>query len=340
MDCTIQKPFFLPLIPASIMQLFLSEHTDPAFNLALEEILLKQKQGEYIVIYRNDLSVISGKHQNIIAETDPLYCYEAGIPLYRRMSGGGTVVHDPGNINFSFVLQGSPGHQVNFPKYTEPVIHFLRNIGLNAIFGGHNDIRIGNRKVSGNAEHVFKDRVLHHGTLLFESDIPRIKRCLTLTGANFRSNSVSSVPAQVANISDLISARFTIDEFILAMTNSLMSSFNNVRQEHIPENIEKESFLLAEKKYRTKDWVYGYAPAYSMSKKGVFQTGYAELNLNVKGGRILDSELIVRRNGGGVFKESGRLIGEWHIPSNISYLLDLYSEDSALSKEEMRNLLF
>lgn len=141
--------------------------TDPFFNISADEYLLKHSKEEFLVLSINSSSVIIGKHQSPHIETDTEFISENNIPVIRRISGGGTVFHDPGNLNFSFILNSTPAHQVDFRKYTEPVIRFLATIGVEAMFAGKNDLRVNDLKISGNAEHVYRERVLHHGTLLF-----------------------------------------------------------------------------------------------------------------------------------------------------------------------------
>ena len=146
------------------------ESTDPYFNLAVDEYLLKNRKEDFLILGINDTSVIIGKHQVAHRESATKFVTQNNIPVIRRISGGGTVYHDNGNLNFSFILKSEQGKQVDFRKYTLPVISFLASLGVDAKFEGKNDLKVNGLKISGNAEHVYHDRVLHHGTLLFNSD--------------------------------------------------------------------------------------------------------------------------------------------------------------------------
>ena len=145
--------------------------TDPYFNLAAEEYLLKSKNEDYFMLWRNEPSIVVGKHQNALAEIDLLYAREKGFKVARRISGGGTVFHDLGNLNFSFISNGEEGKLINYRKYATPIVEVLGMLGIEATFSKRDDILIEGMKISGNASHVYKQRVLHHGTLLFSSDL-------------------------------------------------------------------------------------------------------------------------------------------------------------------------
>ncbi len=148
--------------------------TDPFFNLAVEEYLLRNRTEDFLVLGINDPSVIIGKHQVAHREADTKFVMENNIPVIRRISGGGTVYHDFGNVNFSFILNSARGTQVDFRKYTLPVIEFLASLKVNAELEGKNDLKVNGLKISGNAEHVYRERVLHHGTLLFNADLGKL----------------------------------------------------------------------------------------------------------------------------------------------------------------------
>jgi lipoate-protein ligase A len=149
----------------------ITESDDPSFNLAVEELLLKNRNNEYLILGINKPSVIIGKHQSAHREINTRFVTENNIPVIRRISGGGTVFHDKGNLNFTFIRQSEAGKQIDFRKYTKPVIDFLYSLGVEAKFEGKNDLKTDGLKISGNAEHVHRNRVLHHGTLLFSTSL-------------------------------------------------------------------------------------------------------------------------------------------------------------------------
>ena len=180
------------------------ETHDPFFNLALEEVLLKSRQEDYLILYINDPSVIIGKHQAAHREVNTKFITENKIPVIRRISGGGTVFHDRGNLNFTFIRQSEEGKQIDFRKYTKPVIDFLVSLGIDARFEGKNDIKVDGLKISGNAEHVYRNRVLHHGTLLFSSSIHMLKNSIRSDKSCYTTRAVDSNPASVMNLNEKI----------------------------------------------------------------------------------------------------------------------------------------
>ena len=160
------------------MQCLISTNRDIYFNLALEEYLLMHEVDDYFVLWQSEPAVVVGKHQNTLAEINYRFVSEKNIRVARRLSGGGTVYHDQGNLNFTYIANGEPGKLVDFKRFIEPVIHFLGTLGIDAQQGLKNEILVRGKKISGNAEHVYKNRVLHHGTLLFHSDLHLLRECL------------------------------------------------------------------------------------------------------------------------------------------------------------------
>lgn len=233
-------------------------------NLALEEYLLKNYSEDYIILYRNEPSLIVGKHQNSMAEINYLNAYEKNIPVYRRISGGGTVYQDLGNLNFSFIHNVEGQNMVDFKKYTTPVLDFLKSLNLNVSLGKRNELMIGDQKISGNAEHVYRNRVLHHGTLLFESDLNELNELLKVDILLYRDRSKKSVRSVVSNIKDYLN-NIEIEEFISKISkflrNYLIASEFNISADTLQE-IE----TLANEKYRTWEWNFGYNPAYVFEK--------------------------------------------------------------------------
>jgi len=170
----------------------LSRSRNVFFNLAVEEYLLKQKTDDVFMLWQSGISVVVGKHQNTYAEINHAYIREHQIPVVRRLSGGGAVFHGPGNLNFTFIQNGEPGKMVNFRKFVTPVIEYLKTLGLSAEIGTQNEILIGGVKISGNAEHIFKKRVLHHGTLLFNVDLSMLKEAIKVVPERYIGKAVQS----------------------------------------------------------------------------------------------------------------------------------------------------
>ncbi|MCU0462082.1 MAG: lipoate--protein ligase family protein, partial [Bacteroidales bacterium] len=190
--------------------------TDPCFNLAVDEYLLKNRKEDFFILSVNTPSVIIGKHQVAHREADTAFVTENNIPVIRRISGGGAVFHDEGNLNFTFILQSKQGSQVDFRKYTLPVIEFLSSHGIDAKFEGKNDLKVDGLKISGNAEHVFRQRILHHGTLLFDSRLDLLGKALRKDTSSYTTRAVASNPSSVVNLRKKI-PETSMNKFISSM---------------------------------------------------------------------------------------------------------------------------
>jgi len=183
-----------------------NDRTDPWFNLAVEEFFLcRSPQPEPVVLlWRNSPVVVVGRNQNTCEEINQPFLKEHGIGVVRRLSGGGAVYHDLGNLNFTFIMPDD-GHGLDFRFFTEPVIQVLREWGVAAEISGRNDIVVQGKKVSGNAQARYRGRVLHHGTLLFQTDLETMVSALHVDPDKIRSHAVASIRNRVANIADFLS---------------------------------------------------------------------------------------------------------------------------------------
>jgi len=266
--------------------------TNPYFNLAAEEYVLKNFNENCFMLWRNRPSIIVGKHQNTLAEINIDYVKENNIDVVRRLSGGGAVFHDLGNLNFTFIKNvNNEGSLVDFKKYTQPVIDVLQHLGVNAIFEGRNDIMINGRKVSGNAEHVFKRRVLHHRTLLFSSVMADLSKALKVNPLKYQDKGVKSVRSRVTNISEHLPRKMSVMEFHDKIFNYMVDSEEDaVLYEYTPDDI-KNINQLVEKKYKTWEWNFGYSPKYNFEKLIRTNGGNLEIHLNVEKGIIVDLKI-------------------------------------------------
>ena len=242
------------------------ESTDPCFNLAVEEYLLRNRKEDYLILGVNTPSVIIGKHQVAHREADTRFVSENGIPVIRRISGGGTVYHDTGNLNFSFISQSTAGRQVDFRKYTLPVAEFLASAGVMADFEGKNDLKVNGLKISGNAEHVYRERVLHHGTLLFDTRLDDLKGSLRSDTSRYSTRAVESNPSSVMNLKDVMNGIEDIGVLKSRMLTYFIGQKENRSIELTPEEIEAIG-SLAESKYRTWEWNFAYGPEYHFSNR-------------------------------------------------------------------------
>lgn len=269
-----------------------SNSTDPYFNIATEEHLLKNFSDNIFFLYRNQPSVIVGKHQNAIAELDLDFVEKNKIAVVRRLSGGGTVYHDLGNLNFCFIKNGVAGKLVDFKGYTKPVIEAMEKLGVNAKFEGHNSLMVNGKKISGNAEHVHKNRVMHHGTLLFSSNLNSLSRVLYVDQNRFSDKAVKSVRADVANLSDFIPKPITIEEFAnILMTH--VKQTNPVSHDYEFTSSDEEKIKeLINSKYSKWDWNFGYSPSYSLQRSfKSIDYGLVNVWLKVERGLIDDVKI-------------------------------------------------
>ena len=248
------------------MKCIRSTSHDPYFNLAAEEYLLKQFQEEYYFQYVNDPSVGVGKHQNALAEIDLDFLEKEGIRLARRISGGGAVYHDPGNLNYAFITEESPGDFVKFSTYTAPIIAALRQAGIQAHLGKRNELLTGDKKISGTASHVFKTRVLHHGTLLFDADLQKLSRCLYVEEGRYRDKAVRSVRSEVVNLQTLLAEEMDDQAFYHHIFHHILESDpGNKRYDFTDQDLEAIKKLVNEK-FSTWEWIYGYSPKYEIER--------------------------------------------------------------------------
>ena len=304
------------------MRLLDSPSTDPYFNIAAEEYLLKETDSDFAFIYANDPSIIIGKHQNAYAEINLPYIKEKQIPVVRRISGGGTVWHDPGNLNFSFILTGEEGRLVNFRQYAAPVLEYLQDLGVRAEFGSRNEILVDGKKISGNAEHVHRNRVLHHGTLLFSSDLQALGAALKVEKGKYRDKAVQSVRSSVANILDFLKPVTSMAAFRDGLALHLLEVFRGTEPYRLNEEDKARIWELVNLKYGTWEWNIAYSPRYSMKREFDWNGRQGVLSLDVEKGKIkmiqftFDPELQEGFN-----RMAGILVGADHKPELIRSIL-------------------
>jgi lipoate-protein ligase A len=289
------------------------QSTDPCFNLTLEELLLRREKEEYLILYVNSPSVIIGKHQVAHRETDTEFVTVNSIPVVRRISGGGTVYHDQGNLNFTFILQSKTGSQVDFRKYTKPVIDFLATIGIDAKFEGKNDLKISGLKISGNAEHIYRERVLHHGTILFDTDIEMLNKTIRKDTSCYSSRGVASNPSPVMNLKQILPGINNMNDFRQEMYGYFINRPGN--DDLLLNNREiEEAGNIADSKFRTWEWNYAYGPDYHFHNSFIFNNEKHSLSIFVKDGIIKECKI----EGSGEMKNIGeKLIGCRHMPENL-----------------------
>ena len=238
------------------------------------------------MLWQNDNAIIVGKHQNTLSEINIDYVKEHNIKVVRRLSGGGAVYHDLGNLNFSFTKTGTTTEMVDFKKYTMPILEVLQNLGINAAFSGRNDLTIDGKKFSGNAEHVFKNKVLHHGTLLFTSEMKNVTGALKINPLKYSDKAVKSIPSRVTNISEHLKYPLTIEEFTQKIMDHVIASQPDSKLYEFTKADLNAIQQIRDEKYATWDWNYGKSPNYNFQKGVRNDGGTLEMNLDVANGMI------------------------------------------------------
>ena len=310
--------------------------TDPYFNIAAEEYFLRNFKEDIFMLWQNEPSIIIGKHQNTLAEVNLNYINEHQIPVVRRITGGGTVFHDLGNINFTFIKNIIGEDLVDFKRFTYPIIEVLKSLGIPAKHEGKNDIRINGLKCSGNAEHVFRNRVLHHGTLLFSSDLSSLGETLKSKEDKYTSKAVKSNRSDVTNISDHLKQPLRIDQFIELVNQYLIVHYPDTQIYKLTEQDLLSIETLVTKKYKTWEWNFGYSPSYQY-KNEINNLG---CTLEVKNGIIIDASIINLKTMVNFESLEKEIIGIKHQKKElIEFLLSKYHLDN-VTVTELLELLF
>lgn len=320
--------------------------TDPALNLALEEFALTHfpADEDYLLFYINEPSIIIGRNQNTAEEINASYVKDNGIHVVRRLSGGGAVYHDLGNLNFSFITKDDGKSFHNYRKFTDPVVAALRGMGVEAELTGRNDIQVGERKISGNAQYASKGRMFSHGTLMFASEIEHVVSALHVNLEKMQSKGVKSIRSRVANISEFLSEPMTIAQFRERLLVSIFGG-GDIPEYRLSEAEWDAVRKLAETRYRSWDWNYGKSPAFNLRKtKRIEGVGTFDVRLNVESGSIAGLTVYGDFFGIGEAQElAGKMIGVKYEEAAVRERLkdvDLGHYFGRIEREQWLALLF
>jgi lipoate-protein ligase A len=257
------------------------------FNIASEEYILNTFADDVFLLYRNAPSIIVGRHQNTLAEINYDYVREHDIPVVRRLTGGGTVFHDLGNLNFSFIINRGEDEERGFARFTQPVLSALRELGVEASLEGRNDLTVKGAKFSGNARAVYARKTQQHGTILFSSRITDLSLALKANPLKFTGKAVKSVAARVTNVCDHLPRPVTLDEFVTLIQKQVLRMYPDAREYEFNRDDEEAIQGLVERKYGTWEWNFGHSPAYNHVKAIRCAAGTIEFHAEVRNGRIV-----------------------------------------------------
>lgn len=255
---------------------------DAYYNMAVEEYFLDRYDDNAFILWQNENAIVVGKNQNTLAELDSDFVSKNNISVVRRLSGGGAMYQDLGNLNFTFICDEKKWFS-DFSYFTEPVVSALESLGVELRLSGRNDIMLGDFKVSGNAQAVRGERILHHGTLLINSDLSVLSKALTPDKEKIASKGIASVSSRVINISAV--KNVTVDEVIDAIRYAVCKKYPDTVVRDITKK-ESEEILKLSEKYRSWEWNFGSSPKYTFHNKKRFQSGTVEVSLEVSRGTI------------------------------------------------------
>lgn len=261
--------------------------TDPAWNLAVEEYVFDRlpKDRMYVMLWQNDHAIIIGKHQNTLAEINESYVKEQGIRVVRRLSGGGAVYHDMGNLNFT-VIADAEGNALDFGRFCDIVIRALARVSVKAERNGRNDMTIDGKKFSGNAQYIRHGRVMHHGTILFDSNSTILVNALKVDPAKIQAKGIKSVRSRVTNVRPYLPKDLTLSQFRAVLLQSILEQFPG-NAYTLTEADKAVIQKIKEDRYDTWEWNFGHSPACTVTKKQrVEGCGTVEAFIDMEQGRI------------------------------------------------------
>ena len=244
-----------------------SDSVCPYFNLALEQYVFDRldRDFEYFLLWQNDRTVVVGRHQDTLSEINSTYVRANGVSVVRRLSGGGAVYHDLGNVNYSFIADAGT-ERYDFSLFAQPVISALAGLGVDAQYTGRNDLTVNGLKISGNAQYQKEGRVMHHGAILFDSDLTALEKALAAPLEKLRGKGVKSVRSRVTNIRPLLKHDMDVSAFMEALRRSVVDSLS-LSEFALTKSDICEIEAIRDSRYITSEWNYGEIPGGAVRKK-------------------------------------------------------------------------
>ena len=261
------------------MKFLILKTTNPYINLAVEEYLFSYTNDDIFMLWQNEPTIVIGKNQNAYAEINMDFVKKNNIHIARRITGGGAVYHDLGNVNYTFISKKKVREGIDFEYFTKPILEALSALGLSASLSGRNDILIDGKKISGNAQHSSSGKVLHHGTLLFDSDLSVLTKALKVDEEKFKSKAIKSVRSRVTNIKEHLQD-INVSDFINLIEGFLIKKY---KLEIISPPSDEEISTLVNK-YTSLEWIFPegkYLSHYTVSKKKRYPFGTVDISLEM-----------------------------------------------------------
>jgi lipoate-protein ligase A len=272
------------------MKLYILKTNDPYYNLAFEEYLFSETDDDVFMLWQNEPCVVIGKNQNAYAEVNIDKAKESGIKIVRRITGGGAVYHDLGNVNYTFISSRKAEGGIDFAYFTEPIIEALASMGIAAELSGRNDLLAEGKKFSGNAQHSSGTRTLHHGTLLYNSDLSVLSSVLNVDEEKIRSKGIKSTRSRVINLSELVADKTDVDGFIELVARFVEAKYEIQRSE--PPQDEKIAKLR--ERNASAEWIFPdreLVSRYSVRKKRRYDFGIVDIYLDMSNEIIKDVKI-------------------------------------------------
>lgn len=268
-----------------------SQSRDPYWNLALEEYVFEKldEKEEYFMLWQNDNTIVVGKYQNTAQEINQTFVDENHIRVARRLSGGGAVYHDKGNLNFTFIVS-EKDYGLEFNQFIQPVIRALAKLGIKAEFTGRNDITIDGKKISGNSQYVKRGRIMHHGCILVDSNLTNVSEALKPKEAKFESKSAKSVASRVTTINACSPNEINVELFKKTLVEEVLKG-SGVQEYTLSQKEISEISKLANEKYRKWEWNYGKSGNYNYEKSQRYDFGTVEIAAVVREGTLQEVEI-------------------------------------------------
>lgn len=320
---------------------------DPRYNLAFEEYCFKYLPADedYVILWINGPAIIVGKNQNTLEEVNIEYVKENNIEVVRRITGGGAVYHDLGNLNFSIIKNTGENKKIDFKRYNIPILNALKRLGIECELSGRNDMTIDGKKFSGIAQSIWRNRALNHGTLLFDTELDVLSKALNVKQDKIVSKGIKSVRSRVTNIKPFLSKDTTMESFREVLLKYIFE-FENEELVKYELNEEENSGIdkLFNEKYATWEWNYGYSPQFNYKNYKKFPFGAIEIRLHIKNGEIENCKFYGDFFGSAsVEKLEEILTGKSYNEEAILSLLDekeLKQYFGDIEKEEFKELIF